>query len=109
MKVCRKTAGLGISKETIPHPVGCAPCTISCTIALALLVCGAAICAGIGLALEAIPAYLSLLCYFLLFITHCLFVTKSEAIGAWLNARVGRPKSSPSRPEPKDSVPGSFI
>jgi hypothetical protein len=57
---------------------------------LALLVCGAAICAGIGLALEAIPAYLSLLCYFLLFITHCLFVIKSEAIGAWLNARVGR-------------------
>ena len=57
---------------------------------LALLVCGAAICAGIGLALEAIPAYLSLLCYFLLFITHCLFVIKSEAIGAWLNARVAR-------------------
>jgi UDP-GlcNAc:undecaprenyl-phosphate GlcNAc-1-phosphate transferase len=57
---------------------------------LALLVCGAAICAGIGLALEAIPAYLSLLCYFLLFITHCLFVIKSEAIGAWLHARVGQ-------------------
>jgi len=58
--------------------------------ALALLVCGAAVCAGIGLVLEAIPAYLSLLCYFLLFITHCLFVIKSEAIGAWLNGKVGK-------------------
>ena len=57
--------------------------------ALALLVCGGAICAGIGLALEAIPAYLSLLCYVLVFIAHCLFVIKSEAIGAWLNARLG--------------------
>jgi UDP-GlcNAc:undecaprenyl-phosphate GlcNAc-1-phosphate transferase len=55
--------------------------------ALALLVCGAALYAGIGLALEDIPAYLSLLCYVLLFITHCLFVIKSDAIGAWLNAR----------------------
>ena len=54
--------------------------------AMVLLVCGAAICAGIGLALEAIPAYLSLLCYFLVFIAHCLFVLKSETIGAWLNA-----------------------
>ena len=58
--------------------------------ALALLVCGAALCAGIGLALEAIPAYLSLLCYFLVFITHCQFVIKSEAIGAWLGAREGQ-------------------
>jgi hypothetical protein len=56
---------------------------------LALLVCGGAVCAGIGLALEAVPAYLSLLCYVLVFITHCLFVIKSEAIGAWLNARLG--------------------
>jgi UDP-GlcNAc:undecaprenyl-phosphate GlcNAc-1-phosphate transferase len=54
---------------------------------LILLVCGAAICAAAGLALEAIPAYLSLLCYFLVFGTHCLFVIKSEAIGAYLNAR----------------------
>ncbi len=54
---------------------------------LILLVCGAAICAAAGLALEAIPAYLSLLCYFLVFGAHCLFVIKSETIGAYLNAR----------------------
>ena len=35
----------------------------------------------LGLALEAIPEYLSLLCYFLLFCCHCLFVIKSESIG----------------------------
>jgi hypothetical protein len=61
---------------------------------LALLVCGAAICAGIGLALEAIPAYLSLLCYFLLFITHCLFAMKTDASSAWLNARKGQSAAS---------------
>jgi UDP-GlcNAc:undecaprenyl-phosphate/decaprenyl-phosphate GlcNAc-1-phosphate transferase len=61
---------------------------------LALLVCSAAIWAGVGLALEAIPPYLSLLCYFLLFISHCLFVIKSEAIGAWLKAGKGQGAAS---------------
>ena len=57
---------------------------------LVLLVCGASICAGIGIALEAIPAYLSLLCYFLLFTLHCLFVMKSGAIGAGSNKGTGQ-------------------
>jgi UDP-GlcNAc:undecaprenyl-phosphate GlcNAc-1-phosphate transferase len=47
---------------------------------LLVLISYAAICALLGLALEAIPEYLSLLCYFLLFCAHCLFVMKSEAI-----------------------------
>jgi UDP-GlcNAc:undecaprenyl-phosphate GlcNAc-1-phosphate transferase len=49
---------------------------------LAAMVCWALICAMLGLALESIPEYLSLLCYFLLFLAHCLFVIRSEAIGA---------------------------
>jgi UDP-GlcNAc:undecaprenyl-phosphate GlcNAc-1-phosphate transferase len=55
---------------------------------LAVLVGWAILCAGTGLALEAIPAYLSLLCYFLLFLGHCLFVMKSPAIGRRLNPRL---------------------
>jgi UDP-GlcNAc:undecaprenyl-phosphate GlcNAc-1-phosphate transferase len=47
---------------------------------LLLLVLYAAACALLGLALEAIPEYLSLLCYFLLFCGHCLFVIKSGTI-----------------------------
>jgi hypothetical protein len=34
----------------------------------------ASLCAVIGLVLEGIPEYFSLLCYFLLFCGHCLFV-----------------------------------
>jgi UDP-GlcNAc:undecaprenyl-phosphate/decaprenyl-phosphate GlcNAc-1-phosphate transferase len=34
----------------------------------------ATLCAIVGLALEGIPEYFSLLCYFLLFCSHCLFV-----------------------------------
>ena len=52
---------------------------------LALLVGWAILCAVTGLALEAIPAYLSLLCYFLLFLGHCLFVIKSPQISAQLS------------------------
>jgi UDP-GlcNAc:undecaprenyl-phosphate GlcNAc-1-phosphate transferase len=52
---------------------------------LGLLVGWAVLCAMTGLALEAVPAYLSLLCYFLLFLGHCLFVMKSPAIGRRLN------------------------
>ncbi|HEY6131289.1 MAG TPA: MraY family glycosyltransferase [Halioglobus sp.] len=47
---------------------------------LALMVAYAILCAVIGLMLEGIPEYLSLLCYFLLFCGHCLFVIKSELI-----------------------------
>jgi UDP-GlcNAc:undecaprenyl-phosphate GlcNAc-1-phosphate transferase len=46
---------------------------------LALMVGYATLCAVIGLLLEGIPAYLSLLCYCLLFCGHCLFVVRSEA------------------------------
>jgi UDP-GlcNAc:undecaprenyl-phosphate GlcNAc-1-phosphate transferase len=46
---------------------------------LALMVAYATLCAVIGLALEGIPEYLSLLCYFLLFCGHCLFVIRSGA------------------------------
>ena len=46
---------------------------------LALLVAYAVLCAIIGLVLEGVPEYLSLLCYFLLFCGHCLFVIKSGA------------------------------
>ena len=49
-------------------------------VTLLVLIAYAAVCALLGLALEAIPEYLSLLCYFLLFCLHCLFVMKSEAI-----------------------------
>ena len=51
---------------------------------LALLVAYGTACALIGLALEGTTEYLSLLCYFLLFIGHCAFVIRSEAIGKHL-------------------------
>jgi len=47
---------------------------------LVLMVGYATLCAVMGLALERIPEYLSLLCYFLLFCGHCLFVIKSAVI-----------------------------
>jgi UDP-GlcNAc:undecaprenyl-phosphate GlcNAc-1-phosphate transferase len=43
---------------------------------LALQVSYATLCAAIGLALENVPEYISLLLYFLLFVGHCLFVIK---------------------------------
>jgi UDP-GlcNAc:undecaprenyl-phosphate/decaprenyl-phosphate GlcNAc-1-phosphate transferase len=54
---------------------------------LVLLIAYAAGCAVLGVALESIPEYLSLLGYFVLFCGHCLFVIKSEAIGkaVWRN------------------------
>ena len=55
---------------------------------LALMSGYATLCAIIGLALEGIPEYLSLLCYFLLFCGHCLFVIKSGAIGRRIRPRV---------------------
>jgi UDP-GlcNAc:undecaprenyl-phosphate GlcNAc-1-phosphate transferase len=48
---------------------------------LVLLVGYGSLCALAGLALEAIPEYLSLLCYFLLFCVHCLFVMNVDAVG----------------------------
>jgi UDP-GlcNAc:undecaprenyl-phosphate GlcNAc-1-phosphate transferase len=44
---------------------------------LLVLVVYAASCAMLGLLLEAIPEYLSLLCYFLLFCVHCAFVLRA--------------------------------
>ena len=52
---------------------------------LAVLGGWAVLCAMTGLALEAFPAYLSLLCYFLLFLCHCLFVMASRRIGQRIN------------------------
>ena len=46
---------------------------------LALMVGYAILCAIVGLILEGIPEYLSLLCYFLLFCGHCVFVIRSGA------------------------------
>lgn len=46
---------------------------------LALLVVYCTGCAVLGLALQGVADYLSLLCYFLLFCAHCVFVVKSDA------------------------------
>ena len=46
---------------------------------LALMAGYATLCASAGLLLEGIPEYLSLLCYFLLFCCHCLFVIRAGA------------------------------
>jgi UDP-GlcNAc:undecaprenyl-phosphate GlcNAc-1-phosphate transferase len=48
---------------------------------LLVLLGWAAVTSFIGLALEAVPESISLLCYFLVFVGHCLFVMKSESIG----------------------------
>jgi len=47
---------------------------------LALLVAYGGACSLLGLALENVPEYLSLACYILLFLGHCLFVIRAEAI-----------------------------
>ena len=47
---------------------------------LVLLVVYATVCAAMGIALEGIPEYLSLLCYVLLFAAHCLFVIRSGTV-----------------------------
>lgn len=48
--------------------------------ALAVMVSYGAIAAAAGLALEALPAYVSLALYFLLFAIHCGFVIKAESL-----------------------------
>ena len=57
---------------------------------LALLVAWATACALLGLALERIPEYLSLACYCLLFVAHCVFVMKAEAISRRLDRPLRR-------------------
>jgi len=57
---------------------------------LALLVAWATACALLGLALERIPEYLSLACYCLLFLGHCVFVMKAEAISRRLDRPLRR-------------------
>lgn len=47
---------------------------------LVLLLVYAVLCAAIGILLERLPEYLSLLCYFLLFFGHCWYVVKSDRI-----------------------------
>ena len=42
------------------------------------MVSWACLAAALGLALEGIPEYLSLACYFLLFVAHCLFVMMAD-------------------------------
>jgi UDP-GlcNAc:undecaprenyl-phosphate GlcNAc-1-phosphate transferase len=53
---------------------------------LALLVTYGGACSLLGIALESISEYLSLACYILLFLGHCLFVMRAEAI----KQRLGR-------------------
>lgn len=53
---------------------------------LKVLVIYSAICALVGLALENAPEYLSLACYFLLFLGHCAFVVNSGAISGLMGA-----------------------
>jgi UDP-GlcNAc:undecaprenyl-phosphate GlcNAc-1-phosphate transferase len=50
---------------------------VGARLTLLLLVLYAALCAALGLLLEAVPEYLSLLCYFLLFCGHCCFVVRA--------------------------------
>ena len=56
---------------------------------LVLLVSHAGACALLGLVLESIPPYLSLLAYFLLFLGHCLFVIRAKRIGDLLSRYLG--------------------
>ena len=52
-----------------------------------LLVSYAGACAMAGLALESAPESISLLIYFLLFLSHCVFVLKSGKISAFINGK----------------------
>ena len=45
---------------------------------LLILLGWSVLCAGAGVALEAVPAYISMLCYFLVFGMHCWFVTRLD-------------------------------
>ncbi len=63
---------------------------------LRLMLGYAAICAFLGLALEGLPEYLSLLAYFLLFCGHCLFVIKCAATGGNRGRRDGQDAPGPT-------------
>jgi len=67
---------------------------------LALLLAWGSACALLGLALESIPEYLSLACYCLVFLGHCLFVIKSEAIGRRLGRHLRRNRAAAEYCEP---------
>jgi len=54
---------------------------------LVVLIVYATACALLGKSLEGIAEYLSLACYFLLFLGHCLFVMRAAAIGRCLERR----------------------
>ncbi|MCB1687589.1 MAG: hypothetical protein KDI33_03855 [Halioglobus sp.] len=54
---------------------------------LALLIGYATLCALAGVALERVPDYLSLLCYFLLFCGHCWYVVRADRSGVPEGAR----------------------
>ena len=67
---------------------------------LALLLAWGGGCAVLGLALEGIPEYLSLACYGLVFLGHCLFVIRSEAIGRRLGRHLRRKRAAAEYCEP---------
>ena len=61
---------------------------------LLMLLVYATACALLGKALEDIPEYLSLACYFFLFLGHCLFVMRAEAIGRWVSPRLHKTRAA---------------
>lgn len=67
---------------------------------LALLMAWAGACALLGLALEHIPEYLSLACYCLVFLGHCLFVIKAGPIGRRLGRHLGGNRAAVEYCEP---------
>lgn len=62
---------------------------------LALLVAYGGACSLLGLALENVPEYLSLACYILLFLGHCLFVVRAEAIKGHLGRHLPKNRALP--------------
>lgn len=57
---------------------------------LVLLMCYATTCALAGWVLELVPEYLSLACYFALFLGHCAFVIKAGALGRAARRQLGQ-------------------
>jgi len=67
---------------------------------LALLLGWAGTCALLGLVLEGIPEYLSLACYCLVFLGHCLFVIKAGPIGRRVSRHLRRGRAAAEYCEP---------
>jgi UDP-GlcNAc:undecaprenyl-phosphate GlcNAc-1-phosphate transferase len=67
------------------HDMGLAPRETT-----AVLVTYAILCAVLGMALETVPPYLSLLLYFILFLAHCLLALRAETIGERVRRLLGR-------------------